>query len=252
VRTQLLEDLLAHLERRCLHGGPGALDDVGKTAVEVQAFLRQLGEHANELQTILGCARTAAPLPERRVAPREPNGMRGSTEVLSVGDLVGLLSSHKKTGTLTLHGGDVMFVFEFQTGAIVHAVTNSLGPEMRLGMILVAQNKLTETQLLAHVEASQQANELLGTQLVRSETVSAPDLREALKLQVRSIFEAAFELRDARFTFVEGNVSNIAQRVRLNTTHLLLEAARQCDERQRALGHGAPATKSALDTILPG
>jgi hypothetical protein len=132
----------------------------------------------------------------------------------------------------------------------VHAVTNRLEPEMRLGTILVAQNKLTETQLHAHLEASLQANELLGTQLVRSETVSAPDLREALEVQVRSIFDAAFELHDARFTFLEGNVSSIAQRVRLNTTHLLLEAARQSDERRHAGGHDSP-TASALDTILP-
>ena len=174
--------------------------------------------------------------------------IRGTTSVLGVPDLVNLLSSLQKTGTLSLQSDDAMFVFEFEGGKIVHAVTNQQKAELRLGTILVAQNVLTEQQLLESIQASVQAKSLLGSHLVHSATVSESDLRAALDMQVRRIFDAAFALRGAQFTFVEGCVSSIAQRTAVNTMELLLEAARQEDEERARAGSGN--THSPLDTIL--
>lgn len=143
-----------------------------------------------------------------------------------------------------------MFVFEFQRGSIVHAVTNHVSPDFRLGTILVLQCKITEEQLQENLDQSELANTLLGSELLRSATVSAPDLRSALEVQVRRIFDEAFSLPDASFTFLEGNLSNIAQRVSMNTTQLLFEMARQKDLDLRE--HGAAAATNPLDAILPG
>lgn len=252
-RAQAVEELVGSLKRRCLHGGPGAVDEVAAAAGELRAQLRQLTEQAAELETVFRSVAQASPLPERRREPREATGMRGTTDVLSVADLMGFLSSVKKTGTLTLQSSEATFVFEFQNGAVVHAVTNETDPDLRLGTILVAQNMLTEQQLQDSLEASAVTKEILGDQLVRSQTVSETDLRFALELQVRKIFESAFQLAHANFTFHDGNLSNIAQRTSLNTMHLLLEAARQTDEKRRRESGGATsATKSVLDSILPG
>lgn len=258
-RAQGLEELVAGLKRRCMHGGPGAVADVAAATTELRTHLRQLSDHAAELEALFQSAQAhaqpqaPAPVPQPRSQPTQAPGMRGTTDVLSVADLVSFLSSVKKTGTLTLQAPEAMFLFEFQNGVIVHAVTNQPDPELRLGTILVAQNKLTDRQLHDHLAASSRTNEMLGDQLVRSQTVSAPDLRSALEVQVRKIFETAFGLEHATFTFHDGSLSNIAQRASLNTTHLLLEAARQADERVRkAELVDALAKKSALDSILPG
>lgn len=257
-RSDALDELLASLKRRCLQRGPEALADIIAAAAEVRWHVRLLGERVGEFERTLGLDGSRSQPPQEAQLPlREPNGIRGSTEAIAVSDLVAMLSSLRKTGTLTLQGREVMFVFEFQDGAVVHAVTNRMQPDMRLGTILVAQNLITEEQLEQNLVVSAVGREMLGAQLVRSETVSATDLRAALEVQVRRIFDAAFDLENARFEFEEGNLSSIAQRVSLNTTHLLLEAARQADERRRAEAEletaaAAAATRSALDSILPG
>ncbi len=271
-----LEELIGGLKRRCLHGGPGAANDLAAATSELRAHLGQLTEQAAELEVLFAApapaaaatppAAAPAPLsppqprmpPDRRREAPKSSGMRGTTDVLSVAELMSFLSSVKKTGTLTLQSVESMFVFEFNQGAVVHAVTNELEPHMRLGTILVAQNKLTEQQLQVSLEASAHTKEILGDQLVRSQTVTAGDLRQALEVQVRKIFEAAFRLKQASFTFVDGNLSNIAQRTSVNTMHLLLEAARQSDEKSRIAGPTSPASvppapvPPVLDTILPG
>lgn len=251
-RAQTLEELIGALKRRCLHGGPTAMDDIVGSAGELRRQLRQLQEQERDLELVLGCGPVAEVAADRRQEPREACGMRGTTDVFSVADLVGMLSSVKKTGTLTLQANGVMFVFEFQRGAIVHAVTNQTEPDLRLGTILIAQNLITEAQLAHELQESAAGKRMLGHQLVLSQTVSSDDLRAALDVQVQRIFEQAFELQGARFHFQDGTLSAIAERTSLNTMHLLLEAARQSDERRRDPEMaGAARTKRRLDSILP-
>ena len=251
-RAQAVEELVGSLKRTCLHGGPGAIGELVSCSAELRWQLRQVHDLTGELEATLGVQRVGAPPPEPRREAKEQGGLRGTTDILAVPDLVSLLSSLRKTGTLALQAEQSMFVFEFQEGKIVHAITNQKSPELRLGTILVAQNKLTEEQLQGSLDASAKANDLLGTHLVHSATVSEEDLRAALDVQVRKIFDAAFALPSARFTFLEGNLSNIAQRTAVNTTQLLLEAARQQDQDRR---DGRPErqgneTTDALDSIL--
>ena len=251
-RAQALEELIAALKRRCLHGGPTAIDDIVASVGDVRRQLRQLQEQERDLELVLGCGPAAVTVADRRQEAREPCGMRGTTDVVSVADLVGMLSSVKKTGTLTLQANGVLFVFEFQRGAIVHAVTNQTDPDLRLGTILVAQNLLTEEQLAHELSESSAGNRMLGHQLVLSQIVSSDDLRAALDVQVQRIFELAFELQHARFHFQDGTLSTIAERTSLSTMHLLLEAARQSDERRReGATCQAVRARSQLDSILP-
>lgn len=241
-RALEIEGVIAKLKRRCLAGGAGSLPDLVSAAAEMRWQMRQLTEHAQAFEALLGMRRGTAPLP----APTPPQGfigLRGTTETLGVPDLVSLLSSLAKTGTLTLQSGETMYVLEFVEGAVVHAVTNHRSPEWRLGTILVAQNKLSQEQLQQSLDAVAQTNEMLGTQLVRTETVSEADLRGALETQVRKMFEHIFSLQEARFTFVDGSISNVGQRVSLNTTQLLLETARRRDEKHES--EGPPATDAS-------
>ena len=251
-RADALEAYIGALKRLLIHGGPGACPDLVASAAEIRWQLRQLDAHLQNLEKALGFIGSLEKEPESQAEEPEQATVRGTTDVLPVADLVGVLSSARKTGTLTLQADGTMYVFEFHNGAVVHAITNHANPGMRLGSILVAQSKITEKQLRDNLEASSAANELLGDHLVSSQTVSVSDLRTALETQVQLIFEAAFELDGAHFTFLEGNLSNIAQRTSLNTTHLLLEAARQKDEKRREGKNSVfLAAKSALDSILP-
>ncbi len=253
-RVLALEALINAVKGTCLHGGPAAMTELIASTAELRWQLRQLVDHTSSFEATLGVQRSVDPRPEkteRKTEPTEPAGMRGTTDTLSVADLVGMLSTLRKTGTLALQAGETMFVFEFELGRIVHAVTNQGDPTLRLGTILVAQNKLTEEQLQDCLRTTAATKEMLGEHLVQSATVSECDLRAALDVQVSRIFDHAFALESARFTFVDGSVSTIAQRTTLNTVHLLLEAARQRDE-CLAAGHSKSSKDSshALDSIL--
>lgn len=254
-RAFAVEEAISSIKRSCLHGGLTAMAELIASTAELRWQLRQVAELAAELDSHIGVRRGSEPVAERRRESHEPGGMRGTTDVLEVPDLVGMLSSLRKTGTLALHAGESMFVFEFQEGKIVHAITNQQDPNLRLGTILIAQNKLTEEQLQQCLEESGEAKQLLGNHLVLSSTVTESDLRAALDVQVQKIFDLAFALPHARWTFVDGSISNIAQRTTVNTTHLLLEAARQRDQSDFD-GAGATAvaneTRSQLDSILGG
>jgi len=240
-----LEANVAACKRRFLHGGAGAADEVVATLGELRDQLQRLQVRRGELTSQLAALTDAEAAPDRRAVVRPTPTLRGSTDVVSIADLVGFLASLKKTGTLSVQSSDSMFVLEFQDGAVVDAVTNAGDPDLRLGTVLVAQSLVTEARLQECLTASREAKELLGDQLLRTQTVSETDLRTALAAQVQRIFEAAFQLQHAQFAFLDGSVSAIAQRASLNTTHLLLEAARQTDERQRQ------TTTGALDAALP-
>lgn len=248
-RARAIEDQVSSLKQCCLVGRAGALTQLVASTSELRWQLRQLNEQAATLESIFGMSRNHDTT-EKPPAPQEARYLRGTTAVLALPDLVNMLSSLLKTGTLTLQSGGSMFVFEFQNGSIVHAVTNHGSPDFRLGTILVAQCKITAEQLHESLEQSAEKKNLLGSQLLLSATVSAPDLRSALELQVRRIFEEAFALPDASFTFLDGSLSNIAQRVSLNTMQLLLEAARQKEQDQRE--RGAAVSTNSLDALLPG
>lgn len=254
-RAEALEQVITQLQRACLHGR--AVPEVVATMAELRWQLRKLDELTGLLESTFGTAAPQAPSARGKAeAPRakaepaeaaEPVGVRGTIETFGVPDLVGTMSSLQKSGTLTLQGDGAMFVFEFEDGRVVHAITNKHDPSMRLGTILVAQNHLSEQQLRDSLAAATAGKMLLGDELVRSATVSEEDLRCALDEQVSRIFEAAFALQQGRFTFLEGNLSTLHQRTCLNTTQLLLEAARLRDESGDRDGVAAGTSGTILD-----
>lgn len=261
-RAEALEQNIAQLQRACLHGR--AVPEVVATMSELRWQLRKLDELTGLLEATFGTAAATAPVvrgkgdalrppsaakPDAKAAGKaesleanEPGGVRGTIETFGVPDLIGMIGSLQKTGTLTLQGDGAMFVFEFEAGRVVHAITNKHDPSMRLGTILVAQNLLTEQQLRDSLAAATAGKQLLGDALVRSATVSEQDLRTALDEQVHRIFEAAFALRQGRFAFQEGSLSTLQQRTSLSTTQLLLETARLRDESGDGVAAGTSGT----------
>ncbi|MFK7741188.1 MAG: DUF4388 domain-containing protein [Planctomycetota bacterium] len=253
-RTAAFDSIVGSVKRTCVHGGLGVMTEIVSQTAELKWQLRKLHEESAKLAAEIGL--NADPVPTAADATSSDSGsgdelpgLRGTTRAIGMPDLISTLSSLGKTGTLALNGDDVMFVFELQEGRIVHAVTNQGIPDMRLGTILVAQNKLTEEQLAASLQHCNDHQTMLGSHLVESATVTATDLRTALDEQVRRIFEHAFALDDARFTFLEGSISQLEQRTTVNTTELLLEAARQQDEYDYSESSTRVST-SQLDDIL--
>lgn len=234
-RILAMENLIATLKRKCLVTSTGALPDMVGATAELRWQIGQVTALLLGIEGQLGIKGRSAPTVPQEI-PAEaklPESLRGTTDSLPIPDLVNLLSCYKKTGSLSIRSGETVYMLEFLEGAIVHAVTNESRPEWRLGTILETQGKLTQGQLAESLASIERTRELLGTELVRTARVTETDLRAALEVQVRKMFESIFALQNARFAFVDGSIMNIGQRVSLNTTELLLETARRIDESSR-------------------
>lgn len=171
-------------------------------------------------------------------APDLPRtGLHGRSEDLPVEELLTFLAAQGKTGVLLVNSGAETFRIELVCGDVVHAASSHAPAGQRLGDLLVERGALTRQQLEAFLktrgEDGSRANSLLGSALLDAELVSPDLLAKALTAQVQHVFRRLFVARRSTYSFHEGPSLPRGQRVRLNTTHLLLDGARERDESQR-------------------
>ena len=72
---------------------------------------------------------------------------------------------------------------------------------------------------------------MLGDALHRDGLVDMDQLRAGLSAQVQNLFHRLLKASDAIFRFQVGLELSVEHQIYLNVTQLLLESARQCDER---------------------
>jgi hypothetical protein len=228
--VQRFESLTARLQQ-ILQADADGEDEIRVVLGDLRRHLQRIDEGLLRLESVHGCAAVSEAAAPRRRGPGPTDGLRGSTRAFPLADLLGLLSGQRKTGVLHLKSGEERFILEFADGAVVHAVTNTPQPEQRLGSILVAQGRIDPERLDAFLDERGSDQSPLGAALVRAHLIREDDLLDALDLQIQELFRRIFELEDCQFYFADGPVRNIRHRVCLNTIHLLLESARQQDER---------------------
>lgn len=163
-------------------------------------------------------------------APQAPPHFSGSTDVLSIPDLIGFFQVQAKSGVLEIEHPSENFRLEFEGGALLHAASTNSPKGERLGEILVRRGAITEAQLASFL-ANLTRGERLGTALLRLDGVTEAELMKAIEEQVLGIFVRLAKLPGCRFTFREGKVAqDLSGRVRHNVTRLLLDSARRLDE----------------------
>lgn len=252
-RIDAIGGLVARQKRQCLEGGAMMLPGLVSQAADMRWQVRQMWSQMTKLEQHLGIkvgGGGALQAPSSTEPSKAAGGLRGTSESVPIPDLVHLLSGLKKTGSLSIQDDESIHLVEFIEGAIVHAVTNRRLPELRLGAILVAQQKLTQAQLDECLASMLDGSEILGARLLRTGMITEADLRAALESQVFHLFEHLFSLKNARFSFADGSISNVSQRVHMNTTQLLLETARRLDESTEQLAVAAAAANALETTSL--
>lgn len=204
-----------------------------KTAGGGEAWVqRSVQDHHRVLTAALGASASSGPsIPLAPMRVSEP-AMQGTTEFIAVPDLVSLLQSQWKTGTLRVQTPVERFELEFQSGSLLHASSSASPEGQRLGDILVRRGAITREELDERLAAKSSA-ERMGDLLVRGELVPQDELTAALDEQVQHIFHRVFSLPKSRFEFREGLAGEASDRVRYNVTRLLLESARHCDEQNK-------------------
>lgn len=198
---------------------------------------RSVQDHHRVLTAALGSGGSGTasiPLKPRRTREAE---MQGTTDFISVPDLVSLLQSQWKSGTLHVVSPNEHFELQFQSGGLLHASSSASPDGQRLGDILVRRGAIAREEL-DELLAGKKAADRMGDLLTRGELVPPAELTAALDEQVQHIFHRVFSLPKSRFEFHEGLEGEPSDRVRYNVTRLLLESARHCDEQSQKRSAG--------------
>jgi hypothetical protein len=165
-------------------------------------------------------------------SPDHVLALRGVGDVWPPPDLLGFLSSQRKTGLLEVATASEVFGVEFDAGDIVHARVNPPMPEQRLGDVLVASGAIDRV-LLERLRRAK-PKEKLGDLLLRGGHVTQEQLLGALKSQIQILFNRLFVARAVRFSFWIGPPMLAEGSMRMNAMALILEGARTFDEENTA------------------
>lgn len=199
---------------------------------ERSVALRMLQSGGPELET-------PAPLrsDERPPSPRHIKVLSGSEGIFSGPDLVSFLGVQQKTGLLEIRTPNQMFTLELDAGQVAHLQSNRAGKGERLGDLLVDMGVVERRS----VEEAYRLNPRgrVGELLLNNGLVHEEQLFEALQRQIHLLFQRLASEPMERFTFWAGPLLHAQERLRLNATALMLEAARVKDEKGKP-GNGLP------------
>jgi hypothetical protein len=183
---------------------------------------------------------TPAPLrsEERAPSPRHIKVLSGSEGIFSGPDLVSFLGVQQKTGLLEIRTPDQSFTLELDAGQVAHLQSNRAGKGERLGDILVEMGVVDRRAVEEAYKANPRGR--VGELLLTNGLVKQEQLFEALQRQIHLLFQRLASEPMERFTFWAGPLLHAQERLRLNATALMLEAARVKDEKGKD-EHNLPA-----------
>jgi hypothetical protein len=158
--------------------------------------------------------------------------LQGTLRDFSLADIFQLIGLQKKTGVLTLKGGQEVITVSFLDGNVVAADSLHRRLEDRLGSVLVKTGQITPGQLQEALKIQKQTLKRLGNVLVEQKFVSQESLREALRIQVTQMIYRIFRWRDGDYHFSqEGKLDYDRENVApLSAESVLMEGARIIDE----------------------
>ncbi len=178
--------------------------------------------------------------------------MVGRLEDLALPDILQILSLSKKTGKLTLTRREGTGVILFRKGQVIYAASDSVRDT--LGNILVCNKLITESTLMAALEAQHKSPEgkLLGAILVEKGYITKEILEKSIREQIEKVIHEFFTWQQGFFKFelmeFEGadglavDTRDFLLKAGLSPDYLVLEAGRRRDEgegRQTVAAPGA-------------
>lgn len=163
--------------------------------------------------------------------------LRGDLDILSVPDLLQLVSSCRKTGTLKVYSSYEQKSLSFRDGNIISAACLDKDQKNKLGYLLVKRGKISEaarTQALQLCEKDR--SKRLGQALIEIGVLTREDLTEVLKVQAEEIVYSMIAFPEGRFEFTgydEAPPSYGENGFVLDVMSLVMEGVRRQDEWNR-------------------
>jgi hypothetical protein len=155
----------------------------------------------------------------------------GDLRLLSVGEIVALIASMRRSGSLALHVPHARKVIYFSSGQIVYATSNV--EDDRLGEVLWRRGYLKLEQL-SEVHDLVTPQKKLGAVLTERGFITPRQLYEGIKEQVLEIVYSAFHFERGEFIFIDGKVKLRGKvRLEMSTREVIMEGVRRVEELTR-------------------
>src|SRR4051812_4804278 len=128
--------------------------------------------------------------------------LKGDLDSIGLAELFQTLSSQRATGVLTVTGSFGEKVVAIAHGEIA-VLSDKTAERVRLGDLLIARGKLTETQLneALKIQRTSEQRSRLGDVLVKQNMIKPQDIAESLKFQVEEEIYELFTWKGATFDF---------------------------------------------------
>ena len=174
---------------------------------------------------------------------------KGNLEVLNLSDIFQSLAMNRHSGTLVVNDGKREKKIFFAEGEICLL---SSGRRMRLGDLLVANDRITSEDLDLALKLQKQSRKRLGEILVEEGFCAQEDVEGIVRLQVEEELYDLFLWRKAEFEFLADQMpedmaaeSSSLTRLSINTNSLIMEALRRLDE-WTLIQDAVPSTKEVF------
>ena len=155
--------------------------------------------------------------------------LTGNLNTINFPDLLQLLSTGHKTGTLTLTRSTLQKQIAFRNGQIVYACSAN-DKEDLFGQMLLKRGRISKADLRRALQTQRTQGKKLGTVLIELDLFSREEVIEALKLQIEEIVYTLFGWNEAQFAFDEGRLPPEDQiQTELNTMNVIMEGTRRID-----------------------
>jgi hypothetical protein len=156
--------------------------------------------------------------------------LTGNLNTISFPDLLQLLSTGHKTGTLSLTRSSQQKQISFRNGQIVFASSVN-DKEDLFGQMLLKRGRISKADLRRALQTQRTQGKKLGTVLIELDLFSREEVIEALKLQIEEIVYTLFGWDESQFAFDEGKLPPEDQiQTELNTMNVIMEGTRRIDE----------------------
>ncbi|KPL03785.1 MAG: hypothetical protein AMJ90_03220 [candidate division Zixibacteria bacterium SM23_73_2] len=160
--------------------------------------------------------------------------LEGSIERFDLSDILQLLSTAKKTGTLGVQKGEEVVMVYFDRGNIIYAYNTNR--KVKLGELLIRKKKITPTQLQRVMRAQNElkTKKRLGELLVLEQFINQKELEKVVKEQVEDVIYELLRWDKGNFKFYENKFPTQEEiTINISTENLILESVRRSDEMAR-------------------
>jgi len=125
-------------------------------------------------------------------------GLTGNLKTVSFPDILQLLATGKKTGTLQISTNSRQKEIVFEDGNIIFASSINASEDL-LGNLLLKRGKISKSDLEQAIALHKQTGRQLGTTLVDMNLFEKDEVIECLKMQIEEIVYNLFSWPEGEF-----------------------------------------------------